>query len=73
MPSNPETVEGWDGYPPDRRDFQFHWIQVSPAVRDVMSWCDGQWRSERFGTSRPSSARQWRYLCPIQEPITDAE
>ena len=61
---------GWDGYPPDgyRESYRYHWIQVSPAVRDVMMWADGVWCSVRFGTTRPSGACRWLYLCAVTEP-----
>jgi hypothetical protein len=65
-----EIPTGWDGYPPDghRQYYHYHWIQVSPAVRDVMMWADGVWISVRFGTTRPSGAKHWLYLCSVEEP-----
>jgi hypothetical protein len=67
---NTTVPTDWDGYPPDgqREHCRYHWIQVSPAVRDIMMWSDGLWLSVRFGTARPSDARLWLYLGPAQEP-----
>ncbi len=58
----------WDGYPPDRTDGRFHWIQVSPIVKDVMTWDDGRWKSTQFGVTPPSRAKLWTYICSLREP-----